>query len=258
MKVAADFRREAREALGGKWLPAVLTGLVASLLGATGSEGIDINFERSVDAARIDIDLGGFSVYSAGIDYADSAAIQTFLTGTALYVFLIALIAAVLFFILGCIVTIGYAKYNMELVEGKEVSMGRLFDYFPQWKTMVKAGLLQAVFVFLWMLLFIIPGIVAAYRYAMTSYILAENPEMGAMEAIDRSKEMMNGNKYRLFCLNFSFIGWSILCIFTLGIGNLFLLPYEQAATAAFYRDLTTPLAGKEDSIYLQETNLSE
>ena len=111
---------------------------------------------------------------------------------------------------------------------------------------------------FLWMLLFIIPGIVAAYRYAMTSFILAENPELTAGEAINCSKELMDGNKWRLFCLNFSFIGWIILCGFTLGIGYLWLTPYEQAANAAFYRDITRPLAGEEHAVYLQETILGE
>ena len=73
----------------------------------------------------------------------------------------------------------------------------------------------------------------------MTEYILAENPELSASEAISRSKQMMDGNKWRLFCLQFSFIGWSILCAFTLGIGNLWLTPYKQAARAAFYREVS-------------------
>ena len=88
-------------------------------------------------------------------------------------------------------------------------------------------------------MLFIIPGIIANYSYAMTGFILAEYPEMTAGEAIERSKEMMDGNRFRLFCLQLSFIGWSILCSFTFGIGNLWLRPYRQAATAAFYREIS-------------------
>ena len=91
----------------------------------------------------------------------------------------------------------------------------------------------------LWSLLLIIPGIIAGYSYAMTGYILAENPELTASEAIARSKEMMAGNRFRLFCLHFSFIGWEILCTLTLGIGNLWLRPYKQAAEAAFYREIS-------------------
>ena len=116
---------------------------------------------------------------------------------------------------------------------------------------MVIANLLVTLYTVLWMLLFIIPGIVAAFRYSMTFYILAENPELSASEAINRSKELMDGNKWRFFCLGASFIGWIILTLFTLGIGNLFLNPYMQAAHAAFYRDITAPLAEKENNIPL-------
>ena len=99
--------------------------------------------------------------------------------------------------------------------------------------------LLRSLYILLWSLLFIIPGIIAGYRYAMTSYILAEHPDMRAGDAISYSKEMMKGNKWRLFCLHCSFIGWGILCLFTFGIGNLWLLPYKQAAEAAFYREIS-------------------
>lgn len=81
--------------------------------------------------------------------------------------------------------------------------------------------------------------IIASYSYAMTEYILADHPELSASEAISRSKEMMEGNRWRLFCLEFSFIGWSILCAFTLGIGYLWLTPYKEAAKAAFYREIS-------------------
>ena len=73
----------------------------------------------------------------------------------------------------------------------------------------------------------------------MTGYILAEQPELTASEAITLSKQMMSGNRWRLFCLHLSFIGWDILCAFTLGIGNLWLTPYKQTATAAFYREIS-------------------
>ena len=95
------------------------------------------------------------------------------------------------------------------------------------------------LYIFLWTLLFIIPGIIASYSYSMTHYIMAENPEYGVNEAIAASKEMMRGNRWRLFCLRFSFIGWSILCIFTLGIGYLWLNPYMEAANAAFYKEIS-------------------
>ena len=98
---------------------------------------------------------------------------------------------------------------------------------------------MTSLFVTLWSLLFIIPGIIASYRYALAPYLMTENPEIGVMEAISRSKELMRGNKARLFCLQFSFLGWILLCILTLGIGSLWLSPYMKAAEAAFYLDVT-------------------
>ena len=78
----------------------------------------------------------------------------------------------------------------------------------------------------------------ATYSYAMTDYILAEHPELTASEAIAQSKAMMDGSRWRLFCLHLSFLGWDRLCALTLGLGNLALTPSTQAAEAAFYRDL--------------------
>ena len=108
--------------------------------------------------------------------------------------------------------------------------------------------LLRGLYVFLWSLLFIVPGIVAGYSYAMTDYILAENPNLTASQAIEQSKTMMYGNRWRLFCLQFSFIGWDILATLAFGIGHLWLTPYKQAATAAFYREVSgTEYIAEED-----------
>jgi uncharacterized membrane protein len=98
--------------------------------------------------------------------------------------------------------------------------------------------LLMNIFIFLWSLLFIIPGIVKIFSYAMTPYILEEHPELSANEAIDRSRAMMKGHKFDLFWLLLSFIGWGILSLFTFGIGALWLGPYFQGAHAAFYEDV--------------------
>ena len=98
---------------------------------------------------------------------------------------------------------------------------------------------MMGLFVFLWTLLFVFPGIVAAYRYAMVPYLMAEFPELRVMEAIRESKRLMKGNKWRLFCLHFSFIGWDLLCTLTMGIGYLWLNPYRMVAETAFYMEVT-------------------
>ena len=97
---------------------------------------------------------------------------------------------------------------------------------------------LMGVFILLWSMLFVIPGIIKTFSYAMTPYILEEHPELTANEAIDHSRAMMKGHKFDLFWLYLSFIGWGILCIFTLGIGTFWLYPYMQTAQASFYEDV--------------------
>jgi len=156
-----------------------------------------------------------------------------------MYIALAAIVMAVIYFVLGSVIETGYARFNMDLVDRKEAKLETLFSYFQNWKTLTVTRFLKGLYIFLWSLLFVIPGIIASYSYAMTGYILAEHPELTASEAIERSKEMMSGNRLRLFCLQFSFIGWGILCSFTLGIGNLWLIPYRQTAEAAFYREIS-------------------
>lgn len=150
--------------------------------------------------------------------------------------------------ILGIIVlgplAVGLSYYLLDFIEVR--NKGDKFEIMMEGfkKSLVNsivAGLLNMVFVFLWSLLFIIPGIIKALAYSMYPYIIAENPEIDAMEALRKSEEMMRGNKTRLFSLYLSFIGWFILTIFTFGIGMFFLLPYVQVSVANFYADLRGP-----------------
>jgi len=94
------------------------------------------------------------------------------------------------------------------------------------------------VFTLLWALLLVVPGIIAAIRYSMAYYILNDNPEIGAMDAIRRSKEMMEGHKMRFAEMWLSFLGWFLLGIFTFGLGMIYAIPYYRAAKANFYLDL--------------------
>ncbi len=116
---------------------------------------------------------------------------------------------------------------------------------FRNWLHIVWGMFLMVLYVFLWSLLFVIPGIVKAYSYAMTPYIIVENPELSANQAIDRSREMMRGRKFDLFYLHLSFIGWGILCLLTFGIGFLWLIPYMDTAQAAFYADVKADREGR-------------
>lgn len=123
--------------------------------------------------------------------------------------------------------------------EGDTGLVGNLFSQgFGNWGHIVLGQLLMGIFIFLWSLLLIVPGIIKAYSYAMTPYILVDRPELSVRDAIRLSGRMMSGRKLDLFCLHLSFIGWMLLCILTLGIGILFLSPYMMTTQAAFYQDV--------------------
>jgi len=223
---AADFRAAARRALTGRWLLAVLTGLVAALLG--GASGL-MEFKVAASNGRV---VGQVRLGMLTLNISPS------LWGWLSSVMILALAVSFAWYVLGSVIQLGYARFNLDLTGGADARLESLFDYFRWFKTAFCARFLTGLFIFLWSLLLIIPGIVATYTYAMVPYILAEDPEMTASDALAASKRMMEGNRWRLFCLEFSFIGWMLLCAFTLGIGNLFLTPYRAAAKAAFYRDL--------------------
>lgn len=118
---------------------------------------------------------------------------------------------------------------------------------FGNWLHVVWGMILSTIYIFLWTLLLIIPGIIKSYSYALTPYILVEHPEMSANEAIEESMRLMDGHKFDLFYLQLSFIGWAILSILSLGLGVFWLIPYQMTAQAAFYRDI------KNESMPLQD-----
>lgn len=239
MRLAEDFRRIARNSLTNKWLIAVAVGLVASILGGIGSNGPE--FKVNIDGSNIamNFNMAGQTIYSTGTNGGINSEIGAFILASLPIIITAALFMAVIYFVLGSFVGVGYAKFNLNLVDRNKASFENLFEYFSNWKTTTITRLLRALYTFLWSLLFIIPGIVAGFSYAMTEYILAENPDLTPDEAIQASKSMMMGNRWRLFCLQFSFIGWDILATLAFGLGHLWLTPYKQAAYAAFYREVS-------------------
>ncbi|WP_455582702.1 DUF975 family protein [Dysosmobacter sp.] len=228
MMFAADFRQAARDALRGRWGLAVGTGLLAGILGC-GSLGAwsggSVSFENRISQA----DLESVVSYETWL-----------VVRPVLLMLLVALVIwAVVAVVIGGTVTMGYAKFNLNLVDRRDARLDDLFSRFSRLGDGFCMQFFRGLYIFLWSLLLIVPGIMAAYSYAMTPFILTENPDMTANEAISASKELMRGSRWRLFCLEFSFIGWGILCVLTLGIGSLWLKPYEQAAYAAFYREIS-------------------
>ncbi len=129
--------------------------------------------------------------------------------------------------------------FHLNLFHRREARFMDLFSNFDRLGRGIWMNIRVGFFIFLWSLLFFIPGIVASYRYAMVPFLMAEFPDLSARDAMRESKRLMMGNKWRLFCLQISYIGWSLLSSLTLGIGNLWLAPYQVAGDTAFYMHVT-------------------
>lgn len=220
-----DLRRVARENLAGNWGMSVLTAFVASLFGALlVSSSVKFNINLPEEYAY---SMPELLIRIAAI----TASIGSLLSFAS--------------FIMGGTIQLGYTKYLLKQHNKANFELKDLFSQFDRFGQGFAQRFLRGLYILLWSLLFIIPGIVKSYSYAMTPFIMAENPDMTASEAINASKQMMDGHKGELFILGLSFIGWQILCVFTLGIGTLFLNPYMNAAYAAFYKDLTSGRAAE-------------
>jgi uncharacterized membrane protein len=143
--------------------------------------------------------------------------------------------------IIGGPIGFGLCYYFLSFTREKNPVLEDLFKGFSIFGKTFIAYLLMAIFTLLWTLLLIVPGIIAAISYSMTFYVMADNNEMSGQDAITKSKQLMMGNKYRYFCLLCRFIGWFLLCILSLGIGLLWLIPYVMASNARFYETLIHP-----------------
>ena len=264
MKGSADYRSLALDSLRGKWKTAVLAGLAASALGAT-----IVNSTSSIPSHTSQQDNISPSQYWELFSQSG---------GRLLAVLSAVILLWVLFtLVVGGAARLGYASFNLNLADGKPAACSdllcqknRLWDGFCM-------KFLQGLYVAFWSLLLVIPGIVKSYSYAMTPYIMAEHPSLTANEAITESRRIMDGNKWRLFCLDFSFIGWELLCALPLYVGYFlflhsftgadalavsivlllavplsagffFVRPYEEAAWAIFYRDITAAPAEPDNA----------
>ena len=205
MKNLSEYRTAAREALRGNWCTSALYFFVGSMILMGISYLSGNGFEDSI-----------FNPWHWGLNF-----VSILLASPLIY---------------------GMFVGFLLLLRGKEMQIEMLFGgfVFRIWKTEI----LKNMYIALWSLLLLVPGIVKNYSYSMTDYILLDNPDISGNEAIERSMEMMSGNKMRLFLLDLSFIGWGILCIFTFGIGFYWLAPYVLTSHADFYEDLKLERTG--------------
>ncbi len=208
MKTNTDLRREGRETLDGKWGTFVAVTLIETII-----FGI---IQLPSNLSDILSPFCHISVTTTGM-----------LNSTSVVLLLIAL--PLLW---------GTSVLYLRNRRNEPADIEHMFDGFKDFGRIFTTLLLLQVYVLLWTLLLIVPGIVKSLSYAMTPYILYDHPELSRNAAIERSMAMMQGYKAKLLLLSLSFIGWGILCIFTCGIGMLWLAPYIKSSTAAFYEDV--------------------
>lgn len=223
---ASDFRTMARENLRGKWKSAILLTIAASFLGAMTSATtlIEFKFESETGFVCTVLDEFSFTILQVG--------------GLSIILAVVVLIWGIVRLVIGGAMTLGYNQFYQNLVRRQEAEIETLFVHRDKLWHGFCLNFWNILYVFLWTLCFIIPGIMAGYSYAMAPYIANDHPEMTAREAITASKEMMKGQRWRLFCLEISFIGWELLAALTLGIGSFAVAPYMETAKASFYQDL--------------------
>lgn len=146
-------------------------------------------------------------------------------------------VAQIVNFLISGALTVGFCGYFLGIAQESQTRLELLFVGFQRFWKSFGTYFFYSLFILLWMLLFIIPGIIASFRYAMAFFIIADDEDCGALEAISRSKEMMKGNKWKYFCLHWRFFWWGLLCMI-FPIGMLWLVPYMQTSFAQFYEDV--------------------
>lgn len=220
---ASQIRLKARDSLKGNYWPAVGVAFVAAIFGALMVNGGSYSLNIEKRATELFGDLPKI--------------VKTYLmiaAGSAGALSLVNLI-------LGGVIQLGYAQYLLKQQDRELNSIKDLFSKFDYFGQGFLQLFLRNLYTFLWGLLFLIPGLIKSFAYAMTPFLMAEDPTLTANEAIKLSQEKMRGHKGELFCLGLSFFGWAVLAVLTGGIGEIFLNPYINAAYAAFYRDKISP-----------------
>ena len=245
---ARDFRAAARKALQGFWLMAIVVTFVAALLGGV-SQSFNVRvevpspveFNQEIDTTELDAIPGADESLLVGFIHFVNEISEQYPFFKPLLAFLSILAAIQL--IIGGPVMLGYNRFKLHRLDGEEAKFSDLFSCFDRFLDGLWMRIRTILQVFLWSLLFVIPGIVASYRYAMVPYLMADHPDMTVAQAFDRSKAMMHGHKGELFLLHLSFIGWLLLSAITLGLAGLVIAPYMQFAEGAFYRNLAADRA---------------
>ena len=142
--------------------------------------------------------------------------------------------------ILFCFLNVGLVYYIVQFIKDKEYQFSDLWKFINDYIRILLVTILEGIFTFLWALLLIVPGIIKAIAYSLVDFILGDDQykDLSYTEVLKKSEEMMMGHKMDYFVLTLSFIGWHILAIFTLGLLEIWIIPYEKVATTKFLLDV--------------------
>ena len=190
-----------------------------------------------------ELKLQGASVYVNGDvalymqTYFPNVPIPSYLYPVALPTTVVTLVAVVCW-LLRVLLQGGWVLYHLGVRRGEEMPYATLFDGFGFIGKLILLNIVITLYVFLWSMLFIIPGIIAGYRYRFAVYNLCENPDIGVMEAISMSKAQTAGYKGDLFLLDLTFIGWNLLCSLTLGILSIWIAPYIIQTNIGYFQEI--------------------
>jgi len=217
-------------------------GAIGNIIAGSEDSDQDLIGDTDVD---IDVDFDGDDSHSFTYDSDHdgvAVAIAAFLIAFAVC-FVISLIAtafALAFkYLLLTPFEYGCRKFFRKNLDEPAKLSNIVYVFDSHYKNIIKTAFMRDLFVFLWSLLFVIPGIIKAYEYRMVPYIMSEDPTKNYKDALAESKKLMDGNKWSTFILDLSFIGWDILSVFTWGLLEVFFVaPYKASTEAALYESL--------------------
>ncbi|WP_124066395.1 DUF975 family protein [Clostridium sp. E02] len=163
------------------------------------------------------------------------------------------LVYILIYFIVESILQYGFHVFCLK-VANRDASMsyGDIFSGVKYFFKVIGLAFMSGLFIALWTLLLIVPGIIATYRYSQIFFILAENPEKGILQCIRESKEMMVGHKWEYFVLEMSFILWHLLALVTCFLSYIYVYPYTMVTFANYYNRIKPQNNRKEESVIFE------
>lgn len=219
----AELKQRAKDSMSTATTHPVLVGLVYFVI-ILAISGI-VNVIGNIFAA----------VFGISVDLSDSA---TLAVGAFLGLFFVSLVLGIASSIVTYALDAGLASYYLKTIRHEEAGLESLFAFMKSCIKVFCLFFMIGLFTLLWSLLFVIPGIIAVYRYSMAIYIFVDDPNKGIMQCISESKEMMVGHKWELFVLELSFILWFLLGCVTCGLAFLYVAPYMGLTTTVYYDNL--------------------